>query len=98
MTPEEAARDIVKSMECEIGMPYLLATKIRKAIVAAVLDERKACAKIADRRRETETELRAESERQEKQLSGVGHTFGATVAEEIARDIRARSNGGKNDG
>jgi hypothetical protein len=45
MTPEEAANDIVESMGMEKGgMPHLLALKIKKAIIAAIAEERNASA------------------------------------------------------
>jgi hypothetical protein len=82
MTPEETANDIVESMGNEVTMPHLWRIKIKKAIKAAIEQEREGCAMIAD---EMKVEL---SQRPEKLHYGRTQI---EVAEYIGQQIRARS-------
>jgi predicted alpha/beta hydrolase len=63
---------------------------IEQYMIVAVEDEREACAKIAEIELAAQRELLQESKQQSKELSHVGHSFGAQAASDIARKIRAR--------
>ena len=59
--------------------------------VAAVAEEREACAKIADKHEREESKRAGESRSGGKGLSELGHVFEATAARAVADKIRARS-------
>jgi hypothetical protein len=64
---------------------------MRDDLIQKFRDQIEDCAQIADQHEVEETERAAESKRNGKGLSELGHVFEATAAGTIARAIRARS-------